>query len=131
MRAAFARFLEDLGALYRATPALWAADEEAEAFSWIDAGDVEASVISWIRRAGDELVAVVQNLTPVPRFDYRLGLPRAGHWTEALNSDSAYYGGSNVGNMGGVTAEELSHHGQPASAALTLPPLATLVLRPD
>ena len=129
MRTRFSRYLQDLGALYRASPALWAADEDAETFAWIDAGDVEGSVVSYLRRGGDELLAVVQNLTPVPRLTYRLGLPRPGHWAEALNSDSAHYGGSNVGNLGGVTAQPVAHHGQPASAVLALPPLATLILR--
>ena len=131
MRASFLRYMQDLGALYRASPALWAADEEPETFAWIDAGDVEGSVISYLRRAGDEVMAVVQNLTPVPRLTYRLGLPKPGHWTEALNSDSSHYGGSNVGNLGGVTAEPVAHHGQPASAVLALPPLGTLVLRAE
>jgi 1,4-alpha-glucan branching enzyme len=129
MRAKFSRYLQDLGALYRASPALWAGDEDAETFAWIDAGDVDGSVISYLRRAGTEVLAVVQNLTPVPRLTYRLGLPQAGHWAEVLNSDSAHYGGSNVGNLGGVNAEPVAHHGQPASAVLALPPLATLILR--
>ena len=131
MRARFLRYLEDLGALYRASPALWAADEETETFAWIDAGDIEGSVVSYLRRSGNEVLAVIQNLTPVPRLTYRLGLPRAGHWMEVLNSDSSHYGGSNVGNLGGITAEEVPHHGQPASAVLALPPLGTLVLRGD
>jgi 1,4-alpha-glucan branching enzyme len=129
LRAAFGRYLADLGALYRSTPALWAAEPDPETFAWIDASDVEASVYSYIRRAGDEAVVVVLNMTPVPRHDYRLGLPAAGRWVEALNSDSEHYGGSNVGNLGGVLAEDVSWHGQPASASLTLPPLAALVLR--
>jgi 1,4-alpha-glucan branching enzyme len=65
----------------------------------------------------------------VPRHDYRLGLPAAGRWVEALNSDSEHYGGSNVGNLGGVVTEEVGWHGQPTSATLTLPPLAALILR--
>jgi 1,4-alpha-glucan branching enzyme len=131
MRAAFQRYIEDLGALYLASPALWAADEEAETFAWIDAGDVEGSVVSYLRRGGGEVLAVVQNLTPVARLTYRLGLPRAGRWAEVLNSDSTHYGGSNVGNLGGITAEPAAHHGQPASAVLALPPLGTLVLRAE
>jgi 1,4-alpha-glucan branching enzyme len=129
IRAGFGRFMADLGRLYRATPALWAADDEPESFAWIDASDVESSVYSYIRRAGDEQAVVIMNMTPVVRHDYRLGLPAAGHWVEALNTDSEHYGGSNVGNLGGVTAGEPGWHGQPASAALTLPPLSVLVLR--
>jgi 1,4-alpha-glucan branching enzyme len=131
MRARFGRFLEDLGRLYAATPALWAADPEPGSFAWIDASDVEASVFSYIRRAGEQLAVVVQNLTPVPRLDYRLGVPVAGRWNEALNSDSEHYGGSNVGNFGALDAPAESWHGQPASVRLTLPPLATLVLLPQ
>jgi 1,4-alpha-glucan branching enzyme len=130
-RAQFDRFLEDLGALYAATPALWAADSEPSTFAWIDASDVEASVFSYIRRAGDALAVVIQNLTPVPRSDYRLGVPLAGGWREALNSDSEHYGGSNLGNYGGLQATAESWHGQPASVRLTLPPLATLILLPE
>jgi 1,4-alpha-glucan branching enzyme len=76
------------------------------------------------------MVVVIQNMTPVPRHAYRLGLPAGGHWDEVLNSDSEHYGGSNLGNLGGVMATTQSWHGQPASAELTLPPLATVVLRP-
>jgi 1,4-alpha-glucan branching enzyme len=129
MHHGIARFVEDLGRLYLASPALWAADHEPDGFAWIDASDVESSVYSWIRRGGDDVVVVILNLTPVPRVDYRLGLPHAGKWVEALNSDSEHYGGSNVGNLGGVAATTERWHGQPASAELSLPPLATVVLR--
>jgi 1,4-alpha-glucan branching enzyme len=130
LRAAFGRFLADLGALYTSAPALWAADADPDGFAWIDASDVEASVYSYIRRAGDEVAVVVLNMTPVPRQGYRLGLPAAGRWEEALNTDSEHYGGSNLGNYGGVTAGEPGWHGQPASAELSLPPLSALILRP-
>ncbi|HEX2194989.1 MAG TPA: 1,4-alpha-glucan branching protein GlgB [Candidatus Limnocylindria bacterium] len=129
LRAAFGRYLADLGTLYRSTPALWAADPEPDAFAWIDASDVESSVYSYLRRAGDEVAAVVLNMTPVPRDGYRLGLPSEGSWDEALNSDSEHYGGSNVGNLGGVVADPMTWHGQPASALLTLPPLGAVILR--
>ena len=131
MPGGLARFVEDLGRVYRATPALWEGDHEADGFAWIDASDVESSVYSWIRRAGDDVCVVVLNLTPVPRTAYRLGLPRAGRWTEILNSDSEFYGGSNLGNLGGIQAVEAGWHGQPASATLVLPPLSGLVLRPS
>jgi 1,4-alpha-glucan branching enzyme len=131
LRAGFGHFLADLGRLYQQEPALWGSDPDPDAFAWIDAGDVEASVFSWLRRSGDQVVAVIQNLTPVPRFDYRLGLPKAGTWVEVLNTDSEHYGGSNVGNLGGLFAEETGWHGQPASVSLTLPPLATVILRPQ
>jgi 1,4-alpha-glucan branching enzyme len=129
LRAGFGRFMADLGQLYLATPALWAGEHEPQSFAWIDASDVEASVYSYIRRAGEEQVVVVMNMTPIPRHDYRLGFPASGRWEEALNSDSEHYGGSNLGNLGGVLAEEPGWHGQPAGATLTLPPLSVLVLR--
>ncbi|HET6745723.1 MAG TPA: 1,4-alpha-glucan branching protein GlgB [Candidatus Limnocylindria bacterium] len=131
LHAQLGRFLEDLGRLYAATPALWAADPEPGTFAWIDAADVEASVFSYIRRAGGQLAVVIQNLTPVPRFDYRLGVPASGRWREALNSDSEHYGGSNVGNLGLLQAADEEWHGQPASVRVTLPPLATLILLPE
>jgi 1,4-alpha-glucan branching enzyme len=131
LRAAFGRYLVDLGALYRDSPALWAADPEPGTFAWIDASDVESSVFSYIRRAGEAVAVVVQNLTPVPRLDYRLGVPSGGRWREALNSDSEHYGGSNVGNLGGLVASGEAWHGQPASLSLVLPPLATLILTPE
>ena len=131
MRAAFGRYLEDLGRLYRESPALWAADPEPGSFAWIDASDVESSVFSYVRRGGDAIAVVVQNLTPVPRPDYRLGVPSGGRWMEVLNSDSEHYGGSNVGNLGGLDAADEPWHGQPASLQLVLPPLATVVLVPE
>ena len=74
---------------------------------------------------------VVLNLTPIPRHGYRLGLPAGGQWVEALNSDSEHYGGSNLGNLGGVKAVESPWHGQPFSAVVSLPPLSGLILRPN
>ena len=131
-RAAFGRFVEDLGRLYGSSPALWAADHDPTGFAWIVASDVDSSVYAWIRSGGDDLAVVVLNLTPVVRHDYRLGLPRAGRWLEAMNSDSEHYGGSNVGNLGGVVASaEEPWHGQPASAVVSLPPLSGLILRPE
>ena len=131
MRGGLAHFVEDLGRVYRETPALWAGDHEADGFAWIDASDVEASVYSWIRRGDGQECVVVLNLTPVPRPDYRLGLPRGGRWIEALNSDSEHYGGSNLGNLGGVEARQEGWHGQPCSATITLPPLSGLILQPE
>ena len=130
MHGGVAHFVEDLNRAYLETPALWAGDEETDGFAWIDASDVESSVYAWTRRAGDDLAVVVLNLTPVPRHGYRLGLPRAGRWVEAINSDSEHYGGSNLGNLGGLEASDEGWHGQPASAVLSLPPLAGLILRP-
>jgi 1,4-alpha-glucan branching enzyme len=131
MHGGLAHFVEDLGRVYAATPALWRDDHSPDGFAWIDASDVESSVYSWIRRAGDELCVVVLNLTPVPRTGYRLGLPRGGRWVEVLNSDSEHYGGSNLGNLGGIEAGDEGWHGQPHSATLSLPPLSGLILRPE
>jgi 1,4-alpha-glucan branching enzyme len=131
MHGGMARFVEDLGRVYAATPALWAEDHSADGFAWIDASNVEESVYAWIRRGGEGRASeavVVLNLTPVPRHGYRLGMPSTGRWVEALNSDSEHYGGSNLGNLGGVEAVVEPFHGQPASVSLSLPPLSGLIL---
>ena len=131
-RAALQRFVADLNRLYVSEPALWQADYEPAGFQWIDCADHEQSVLSFLRRpsgAGPELL-VILNLTPVPRYGYRVGLPRAGFWQEVLNSDAELYGGSNLGNLGGVMAEERPAHHRPCSAAFTLPPLSVVVFRP-
>ncbi len=126
--AGVGRFLRDLGALYRDEPALWQGDPDPEGFAWIECDDAEQSVLSYFRRAGgDRLVVCVLNFTPVVRHGYRLGFPMAGRWRERLNSDAAIYGGSDVGNAGLVVAEPVAHQRQPASALLTLPPLAALI----
>ncbi|HEY1943690.1 MAG TPA: 1,4-alpha-glucan branching protein GlgB [Roseiarcus sp.] len=122
--------VRDLNRLYVGEPSLHARDCEQEGFRWIVVNDDAQSVIAFLRLGGpdDPPVAVVCNFTPVVRYNYRIGLPRMGHWREALNTDAAIYGGSNVGNLGGVEAEERPLHGLPASALLTLPPLATIFL---
>ncbi len=90
-------------------------------------------MLSFLRRNKDETseLAVILNLTPVPRLGYRVGLPRPGRWREVLNSDAAAYGGSNVGNMGGVTAQEQKWHNQPCSAEFVLPPLGIVAFQPE
>jgi 1,4-alpha-glucan branching enzyme len=122
--------MRDLNRLYRDTPALYARDCEPEGFRWIVVNDDAQSVLAFLRmgEATDPPVAVVCNFTPEVRNAYRIGLPFAGNWREALNTDAQGYGGSNVGNLGQVVAEPRPLHGLPASAALTLPPLATLFL---
>jgi 1,4-alpha-glucan branching enzyme len=127
------RFVEDLNRLYRAEPGLYESDYEPGGFSWVDCADSANSVLSFTRRNQDrsgELV-VIMNLTPVPRAPYRVGLPRKGAWREVLNSDAAIYGGSNTGNGGGVTTQDVAAHGQPWSAEFVLPPLAVVVFRPE
>ena len=121
--------VRDLNALYRKHPALHARDCEGEGFEWLIADDHANSVYAWARHSGDgRTVVVIANFTPVPRENYVLPLPRAGFWREILNSDAEIYGGSGRGNMGAVTAVAENSHGKPASARLSLPPLATLFL---
>jgi 1,4-alpha-glucan branching enzyme len=123
--------VRDLNRLYRDTPALYARDCEAQGFRWIVVDDAAQSVLAFLRMGGegDPPVAVVSNFTPVARRNYRIGLPHAGRWREALNTDAQLYGGSNVGNLGAVVAEALPSREFEASAALTLPPLATVFLQ--
>ena len=120
--------VRDLNHLYRAIPALHARDCEAEGFQWVVVDDAKQSVLAWLRwsGAGDPPVMIVCNFTPVPRFDYRVGLPFEGRWREVMNTDASVYGGSGLGNLGGVEASARPSHGLPASASLLLPPLATL-----
>jgi 1,4-alpha-glucan branching enzyme len=126
-------FVRDLNHLYRTELALYQIDFAWDGFEWIDFRDVDQSIISFIRKGveGVAPVVVVANFTPVPRMGYRLGLPMPGSYQEILNSDAAAYGGSNVGNQGRITAEELAWQGQPYSVSLTLPPLGVLFLRPE
>jgi 1,4-alpha-glucan branching enzyme len=127
------QFMEDLNKLYLAEPALWKSDYEQDGFHWIDCSDHMNSVLSFLRQDAEHFheLVVIANLTPVPRQQYRVGLPRAGKWRELLNSDAAAYGGSNMGNLGGVVAAERPWHGQPCSADFVLPPLSILVFRPE
>ena len=121
--------VRDLNHLYKATPALHSRDTEAAGFQWLVADDQDNSVIAWARkgREAGEVAVVVSNFTPVVREGYRIGVPEAGFYREAINSDAERYGGSNVGNMGGVQAEAVESHGQSYSVALTIPPLATTI----
>jgi len=130
--AGLRRFLQALNWHYGSQPALYERDNDPSGFRWIDCHDHENSVISFVRSAADpsdQLVMVV-NFTPVPREGYRLGVPAPGHYVELLNSDSAYFGGSDVGNAGGVTSEPSPAHGFDSSLSLRLPPLACLWLKP-
>ena len=123
--------VRQLNRVYRETPALWQRDDEPGGFEWIDANDSVSNVFTWIRwdDAGEPLVCAV-NMSPLPLFDYRMGLPRAGRWDEVLNTDAHEFGGSGVGNMGGVDADGGPWHGRPVSAGVVLPPLGTVWLRP-
>lgn len=125
------KFVADLNRFYQAEPALWQSDYDTEGFFWVDCTDVESSVLSFVRQTKDasRRLLVIMNLTPVLRHGYGVGLPNDGFWREVINSDAEVYGGSNQGNLGGVTAEPLKKHGQPFSAAFTLPPLSVIVFR--
>jgi 1,4-alpha-glucan branching enzyme len=125
--------VRDLNRVCRETPALYARDCEPDGFRWIVGDDAEQSVFAWLRHGGegDRPVAVISNMTPIPRPAYRIGLPVAGRWLEILNTDATPYGGSGVGNGGEVHAGADPLHGFPASATVTVPPLATLYLRLD
>jgi 1,4-alpha-glucan branching enzyme len=127
------RLVRDLNGLYRGLPALHARDGDVAGFRWIEADDAEHSTFTWLRfgAEGDLPVAVLCNFTPVPHTGVRIGLPAAGRWREALNTDAVAYGGSGMGNLGAVLAEELPHRGFPASAEVVLPPLACVWLVPD
>ncbi len=121
----------ELNQLYVSEPALHELDFSSAGFQWIDCHDADQSVVSWLRRSRDGRHAVVVlNFTPVPRQNYRLGVPLAQEYVERLNTDSAHYGGSDLGNGGRVSAESTPWMGFPASLTLTLPPLAALVLLP-
>jgi 1,4-alpha-glucan branching enzyme len=122
--------VRDLNTLYREETALHRLDALPEGFAWVDATDSDQSVLSFLRfDAGRRNMAlVVCNFTPLPRYGYRLGVPRAGRWLERINTDSSLYGGSDMGNAGGVEAEPIPSHGHDHSVVLTLPPLATLIL---
>ena len=128
------RLVRDLNRLYRDQPALWEVDSDPKGFWWIEPNDADSNVIAFARAgSSDETppVVFVANLSPVPRSGYRLGLPRACRWREALNTDSTYYGGSDVGNLGAVEPDPVPWHSQPVSAELTLPPLAAIYLVPE
>ncbi|MEX2643512.1 MAG: 1,4-alpha-glucan branching protein GlgB [Acetobacterales bacterium] len=133
MHAGIRRLVTDLNRLYRQIPALHVKDCEPDGFEWIDASNADMSVLCFLRkgREEDQPVLVACNMTPIPRQDYRIGVPRAGYWRELFNSDAGEYGGSGHGNMGGVQADDESWHGRPCSLDLTLPPLATIALTPS
>ncbi len=125
--------VRDLNRVYRDEPALWELDSDPGGFWWIEANAADLNVVAFARRSadGERVLAFVANLSPEPCGPFRLGLPRASRWREVLNTDSSYYGGSDVGNLGGVQPEPIPWHDQPFSAELTLPPLAAVWLVPD
>jgi len=129
---------KDLNAIYRRSPALWQLDTEPEGFAWIDANDAQGNVLSFLRfgsspgASGEAgTLACIANFSAAPHLTYRVGLPQAGRWREVLNTDAEIYGGSGVGNLGGIEAVAEPWHGRPASATIALPPLGVLWLAPE
>ncbi len=125
------QFVKELNQLYKNEPALYEVDFDSSGFEWIDASDTENNVLSFIRKAktSDDSVVIITNFTPVPWHGYRVGVPESGHYREILNSDSESYGGSGVGNNGDLVTEDVVMHGRQQSLSLTLPPLATIMLK--
>jgi len=125
------RWVQQLNRVYREQRALHELDCEPSGFEWIEPDDMANSVLTWLRRgrSPDDTVVVACNFTPVPRHNYRVGVPTAGFWEEVLNSDAKEFGGSGQGNMGGVESAPISCHYRPHSLNLTIPPLGVIVLR--
>ena len=125
--------VRDLNRVYRDTPALWEVDFEPSGFRWLEPNDAATNVLAFARFGKDPKrpLVCVCNLSPVPRYGYRVGMPVSGRWREALNTDATFYGGSGEGNLGEVKAEALPWHDQPYSAELTLPPLGVVWLVPQ
>ena len=125
------RWLKDLNHFYRTEPALYEQDFEIAGFEWADLHDWEQSIIAFIRKgkAPDDEILVVCNMTPIARSNYRIGVPRAGFWREALNSDAQIYGGAGRGNLGGVESAPIPSHGRYHSLSLMLPPLGVIFLK--
>jgi 1,4-alpha-glucan branching enzyme len=129
--AGIQRLVRDLNRVYREETALHERDSADTGFRWVIGDDRSNSVFAFLRIGTGKPMLVACNLTPAPRHNYRIGVPQAGLWREIVNTDSACYGGSNVGNGGAVQTLEHMAHGQQHSLELILPPLATVMLRPE
>jgi 1,4-alpha-glucan branching enzyme len=126
------RWVADLNRVYRAERSFHEKDFSGEGFRWVNRGDWEASVLSFLRQApGAAPLLIVCNFTPMPRHNYRVGVPQGGRWRELLNSDAEYYGGSGMGNQGAAEAQPMPYEDFHQSLSLTLPPLAVLVFKPE
>ncbi|WP_436836699.1 1,4-alpha-glucan branching protein GlgB [Microbacterium oryzae] len=121
--------VRDINTRYRESPAIWRSDGDPASFQWVQGDDAAGNVFAWVRRSDGEELLSATNFAAAPHHGYRLGFPAPGEWEECLNTDAEAYGGSGVGNMGGVTAVAGEHHGWPAYADVTLPPLATVWFR--
>ncbi|SDX84404.1 1,4-alpha-glucan branching enzyme [Acetomicrobium thermoterrenum DSM 13490] len=123
------RWVRDLNRLLSSEPALYERDFENTGFEWVDFSDWESSIISFLRKSENETVLVACNFTPIPRYNYRIGVPSGGFWKEILNSDAKEYGGSGHGNFGGLEATPVPIHGRFHSLVMTLPPLSVMVFK--
>jgi 1,4-alpha-glucan branching enzyme len=125
------QLIRDLNELNRTVPALHLHDCDPSGFEWIDANDAEQSTLTFLRKArpGDDVIVVACNFTPTPRHNYRVGVPSGGFWEEVLNTDASAYGGSGMGNLGGIHANPVPGHGRMHSVVMTLPPLAVVFLK--
>jgi 1,4-alpha-glucan branching enzyme len=124
------RLVQHLNYVYRSEPALWDMDDTHESFEWIDFHDADNCVVAFLRRSREgELLVFAVNATPVVRYNYRLGLPNDGYYREIINTDGETYGGSNVGNLGGLEAENVEWQGRTHSIVVNLPPLAVIAFK--
>jgi 1,4-alpha-glucan branching enzyme len=125
------RWVADLNDFYKEQPALYEQDFSSDGFQWIEANDAQNSVYTYIRYAKDpsEFLVMACNFTPVPRENYRVGVPEAGHYAELLNSDAEQYGGGNLGNYGGFHTDPVPAHNHNQSLNLTIPPLGIVVMK--
>ncbi len=123
------RLVKDLNHVYRTRPALHELDCDASGFQWVDFSDADNSILVFLRKgsSSDSLELVACNFTPVPRYGYRVGVPKSGFWKEILNSDAKEYGGSGIGNAGGCNSETVQSHRMAQSLSITLPPLAVVL----
>ena len=129
--AGMKRYVQQLNQLLKTEPALYQTDFDGRGFRWIDCSDNENSVVALMRTARDpeDFIVMVFNFTPVPRHHYRIGVPSAGYYAELMNSDASIYGGSDLGNAGGVQSDAVATHGFQHSVRLVLPPLSCLILK--
>src|SRR6184192_1887374 len=124
------RLVQHLNYIYKSEPALWQQDDSYEGFEWIDFHDADNSVVSFVRKSREgEMIVFIVNATPMVRHNYRLGVPRAGFYREIINTDAETYGGSNVGNLGGIQSEDVNWMGREQSILIQLPPLATVAFK--
>lgn len=126
------KFVKDLNHIYQSEPAFFEVDFSYQGFDWIDFRDTENCVISFLRKAKkpDKFLVVVCNFTPIPRTGYRIGVPKNCFYEEILNSDSQIYWGSNMGNVGGLAADDVPWNDKPYSINITVPPLSVVVFKP-